>query len=262
MIDVQAQTDKREIPINMVGIRELKYPIKVRQKEGGYHNTVASINVYVNLHSKFRGTHMSRFIEIIDRFFGEEMTIFTVPTILQELRDAQKSETSQIDIVFPYFIRKTAPVSGITGMVEYEGSFKGRLDGKLDFRYGISAPVTAVCPCSREISDFGAHNQRGNVKLEVRTSKGNLMWFEDMVEMIESCASAPVFSILKRPDEKFLTEQAYSNPVFVEDIVRNLTSRIMQKSEVEWFRVEAENFESIHNHNAVAIVEKELQKPI
>lgn len=256
MKDVQSSPDHRDIPIDRVGVRDLRYPVKVRQQAGGYQQTIATINLYVDLHPRYRGTHMSRFVEIIDSVSGDELTVFTIPDILKEVRQKLDSTTAQIEMSFPYFLRRKAPVSGRSGMVDYQCRFWGQLDGALDFLYGVQVPVTSLCPCSKEISDRGAHNQRGLVSVDVRSRANELIWFEELIELVESKASSPVYSLLKREDEKFVTEQAYDRPVFVEDLVRNVAEALDRDDRVAWYRTEAENQESIHNHNAYALIER------
>lgn len=260
MIDVQSSFDRRGISIDRVGVRKLRYPILVRQMVGGLQQTIADIAVYVDLHAEYRGTHMSRFVEIIDEASGSEITGYTLPDLLEKIRTSLHSHTAEIELRFPYFLRKAAPVSGKTGLMEYMCRFHGRLDGKMDFLYGITAPVTSLCPCSREISERGAHNQRGEVTIEVRSNGGELVWFEELIEMAERCASAPLYSLLKREDEKWVTEHAYDHPAFVEDMVRTLAEELQNEERVTWFRIAAENFESIHNHNAFALIEREKKE--
>jgi len=260
MIDIQSTRDSRNISIDRVGVKNLRYPVKVRQMSGGYQQTVARISVLVDLQAQSRGTHMSRLVELIDSFSGQEMTIFTIPKILDQIRSRLESQTAEIDIQFPYFLRKKAPVSKTEGMVDYECNFHGRLDGKLVFQYGVTAPVSSVCPCSKEISDYGAHNQRGLVKVDIRSREGDLVWFEELIEIIESSVSSPIYSILKREDEKFVTENGYKKPVFVEDVVRDIAGKLEKDSRLSWFRIEADHHESIHNHNAFAVIERDLEK--
>ena len=256
MIDIQSTRDLRNISIDRVGVKNLRYPVKVREMSGGYQQTIARINVLVDLEAQNRGTHMSRLIELIDSFSGHEMTIFTIPEILNQLKSKLDSHTAEIDIRFPYFLRKKAPVSKVEGMVDYNCNFHGRLDGEMIFQYGVSAPVSSVCPCSKEISDFGAHNQRGNVSVDIRSKDNSIVWFEELIELIESCASSPRYSVLKREDEKFVTENAYLNPVFVEDVVRELAKKLEKDERLTWFRIEATHHESIHNHDAFAVIER------
>ena len=256
MIDLQSTPDHRGIGIDRVGVKGLRYPIKVRTRDGGFQQTIADFGLFVDLHPKYRGTHMSRFIEALDRFAELELTAFTIPDLLNDLRRRLDAETAEVEVGFPYFIRKSAPVSGKSALVDYRCHFVGQMDGTLEFRYGVTTPVTTLCPCSKEISDYGAHNQRSEVTLSIRSTESNLIWFEEMIEWVEACASAPVYSLLKREDEKFVTEQAYDNPVFVEDVVRALAEKLNANHAITWFRISSENFESIHNHNAFAMIER------
>ncbi|MBZ0266228.1 GTP cyclohydrolase FolE2 [bacterium] len=256
MKDVQSSYDSRGIPIDRVGVKGLRYPIKVLQRDNGLQSTIAEISIFVDLHPNFRGTHMSRFVEIIDNVSGEEITIHTIPKLLQTIKNTLKSNTAEIEIWFPYFIRKRAPVSGKTGLLDYQCHFRGRFDGRIDFVYGVKVPITSLCPCSKEISNRGAHNQRGLVSLDIRSEEDILIWFEELIEIIELNASAPIYSLLKREDEKFVTEQAYDNPKFVEDLVRNIALKLQKDERIKWFSVSAENIESIHNHNAFAFIER------
>jgi len=256
MIDIQASLDSRNISIDRVGVKNLHYPIKVRRPNNDYQQTIAEINVFVNLHPQFRGTHMSRFIEIVDKISGQELTVYTLPDILEKIRNKLGSETAEIDIRFPYFIAKKAPISKTVGMVDYQCHLYGRLDARIDFTYGVIAPVTSLCPCSKVISEYGAHNQRSEVSLDIRSKLSELIWFEEMIRIIESCASAPVYSILKREDEKFVTELAFNNPVFVEDIVRNIAVKVNGDDRITWFKIQACGHESIHNHDAFAVIER------
>ncbi|MDP8240397.1 MAG: GTP cyclohydrolase FolE2 [Candidatus Hatepunaea meridiana] len=260
MIDVQASPDTRNISIDKVGVKNLRYPIKVRQKAGGYQRTIAKINVFVDLFAEYRGAHLSRFVELIDGISGQELTVFTLPDILNSIKDRFDSMTAEININFPYFLRRKAPVSEKQGLMDYRCRFHGRLDGKMDFIYGVTAPVTSLCPCSKEISDRGAHNQRAEVSVDIRSKKGKLVWFEEIIDMIEASGSAPVYSILKREDEKYVTELAYDNPVFVEDIVRSIAEKLNVDKRITWFKVQVNSMESIHNHSAYAVIEKETGK--
>ena len=195
---------------------------------------------------------MSRFIEIIDTISGKELTVNTIPEILERTKHKLNSETAEIDIHFPYFVAKEAPVSHAVGLVDYQCNIYGQLKDDIDFRYGVVVPVTSLCPCSKEISDYGAHSQRCLVSLDIRTKHKEIIWFEELIELVESSASAPIYSILKREDEKFVTEQAYNNPVFVEDIVRDLILKMRDRHNIAWCAIHAESIESIHNHNAFA----------
>jgi GTP cyclohydrolase I len=254
MIDIQNQHDHRNIDIKKVGVKGIKYPIVVLDRTEGTQPVNATINIYVDLPHHFKGTHMSRFVEILNEFRGK-INIKTFHTILEKIRDKLHAKSAHMEIEFPYFIEKTAPVSGAGSHMEYLCSFSGHNDGtKTDFLVGVVVPVTTVCPCSKEISNMGAHNQRSMVTVKVRFRK--FFWIEDLIRMVESSASGEVYSLLKRVDEKYVTEKAYENPMFVEDVVRNVAQRLNGIDNFSWYSVEAENFESIHNHSAYAFVEK------
>ncbi len=254
MPDTQKMRDTRKIPIDKVGVKDIRYPIVVMDKNKEQQHTVARINMYVDLPHHFKGTHMSRFIEILNEHRGE-ITIRNLGQILQKMKDRLEASCAHMEMEFPYFIEKEAPVSRAKGLMEYQCRLRGTLGKEKDFLLSVEVPVTSLCPCSREISTQGAHNQRSAVKVEVRM--GKFIWIEDLIALVESCGSAPVYSLLKREDEKAVTEQAYDNPMFVEDIVRAVTVKLRAAPEIEWFRVECENFESIHNHSAYALVESE-----
>lgn len=265
MVDVQGKIDGRRIPIDQVGVSDLKYPIIVLDQQQVQQQTVANISMSVSLPRQFKGTHMSRFIEILNRHRGE-VTMRTLPVILHDLKGHLKAQTARIEVSFPYFVSKEAPVSKAKGLMEYECVFVGESTDKEDgFVFGVKVPITSLCPCSKEMSNYGAHNQRGVVAIDVRTCKDEdgkpqFIWIEELIDVAEKSASAPVYSILKRSDEKFVTEQAYDNPVFVEDIVRNVAIRMKQDSRVAWFQVKAVNQESIHNHSAFARIEWSRKK--
>jgi len=255
MIDVQNQRDPRNVEIQKVGVKNIRYPITVLDKAKGVQHTVANVNMYVSLPHHFKGTHMSRFIEILNKCKGD-ISIENFNNILQEMKQVLKARSAHLEIEFSYFVEKQAPVSGASGLMEYICRFCGSSneDGKDDFFVGIDVPVTTVCPCSKEISDQGAHNQRGTVTVKVRFKK--FIWIEDIIELVEQSASCDIYSILKRPDEKYVTERAYDNPMFVEDVVREVAKKLSADPNITWFSVESENFESIHNHSAYAYVEK------
>lgn len=249
LADVQSMPDDRRIPLQRVGIKKISYPITVLDKEKGSQQTVASVNMYVNLPHQFKGTHMSRFVEILNDF-RNEINITTFASILEEMKNRLNSMEAHLEIDFPYFIRKQAPVTGVSGLMEYRCGLQGTMTDTLDVTLIVTVPVTTVCPCSKEISAYGAHNQRGDVKVWVRFKK--FVWLEDIIEIVERSASSEIYSVLKRPDEKFVTEKAYERPMFVEDIVRNVYQGLLSLPDITWFAVEAENFESIHNHSAYA----------
>jgi GTP cyclohydrolase IB len=251
MQDVQNQRDHRNIPIDRVGIKNIKYPITVRDKREGQQPTVATINMYVNLPHRDRGTHMSRFVEML-HLFRPEVSLENFSVILEEMKRHLNAASAHIDVTFPYFIEKKAPVSKSIGLMDYTCRIIGVSDknGRIDLVSEVIVPISSVCPCSKEISDFGAHNQRGEVRLSTRFKK--FIWLEDMIALVEKSASCDVYSILKRVDEKYVTEAAFSNPKFVEDIVRDVAVQLNHDDNITWFTVSAENFESIHNHSAYA----------
>ncbi|MEA3464413.1 MAG: GTP cyclohydrolase FolE2 [Thermodesulfobacteriota bacterium] len=253
MPDMQQSADSRNIAIDKVGVKDVSCPIVIQDKNNISQHTVASINMYVELPHQFKGTHMSRFLEILNEYRGEDFTRDEMEGILSEMKRRLESNCAHIELTFPYFIEKLAPVSGARGLMEYMCRFIGTLREKKDFVLEVQVPVTSLCPCSREISCYGAHNQRSCITVAIRTNK--MVWIEDLISLIEGCGSAPIYSLLKREDEKFLTEQAYENPMFVEDIVRSATEGLKQIEEIDWFCVECENFESIHNHSAYATLE-------
>ncbi len=246
--DIQSEPDHRNIPINRVGVKDIRYPVVVLDRSEGSQHTVAKVNMYVSLPHQFRGTHMSRFIEILNRYMGGISTL-KVREILEEMKVQLDSETAHFEIEFPYFITKAAPVSGEEAKMEYTC----RLIANSDVDYymlEVKVPVLSLCPCSKEISNYGAHNQRSIFTIQIEAKEK--IWIEDIIEIAESSASSDIFSILKREDEKFITEKSYNNPVFVEDMVRNAAEKLMVKKGILWFSAESENMESIHNHSAYA----------
>lgn len=254
MIDVQNSPDDRQVEINKVGVKNIEYPITVLDKKNKVQHTVGKVNMYVNLPQHFKGTHMSRFIEILNEYRGT-INIKTIATILDKMKEKLNAESAYLEVEFPYFIQKRAPISGAKSLLGYTCQFLASLtNGRHSLIVGVTAPVTTLCPCSKEISQKGAHNQRSLVSVKVAFRK--FFWIEDLTRMMENSASSAVFSLLKRADEKFLTEKAYENPMFVEDVVRKIALRLSAHRNITWFSVESENLESIHNHNAYAYVEK------
>lgn len=253
--DTQNEPDHRRIAIDRVGVKALRYPMQVRDKHGTTHqSTVGTFALTVHLPHHFKGTHMSRFIEVLNAH-GPVFQVNEMDVVLKQLLERLDSEQAQVDIEFPFFLEKAAPVTGMKGMLDYQVKFEAgaKRSGEFDFILTVIVPVTTLCPCSKAISKYGAHNQRGQVTCAVRFT--DTIWIEDLIRLVEDCASSELYSILKRPDEKHVTERAYDNPVFVEDLVRAVAAKARQHPLVTWFRVEAENFESIHNHNAYALVE-------
>lgn len=257
MHDVQGQNDERRIPIDRVGVNDLRYPITVLDRDHEIQHTVASLTLSVSLPHHFKGTHMSRFVEILNEHRGE-VTMRTLPKILHAMKDRLEAESAHIEVRFPYFLERAAPASGARALVDYECHFIGISNGGHDdFILGVKVPVTSLCPCSKAISDYGAHNQRGHITIEVRSAPAEaggqtIIWIEELIEIAENSASAPVYALLKRADERHVTMQAYDNPVFVEDMVRNAAARLQSDERVAWFQVQAVNQESIHNHGAFA----------
>lgn len=249
LADVQGMPDDRNIPLQRVGIKNIRYPITVLDKANGVQHTVASINMYVDLPHQFKGTHMSRFVEILNKY-RREINIRTFEDILSEMKGRLEAREAHLEVDFPYFIEKPAPVTQARGLMEYGCGLHGAMTDRLDMILAVRVPVTTVCPCSKEISDYGAHNQRGEVRVLVRFDR--FLWLEDIISVVERSASSDIYSVLKRPDEKFVTERAFDRPMFVEDVVRCACEGLKALPGVTWFSVEAENFESIHNHSAYA----------
>ena len=257
MNDVQNSPDFRNITLDEAGIKDLQYPITLLDRKNDRQSTVASISMSVELPNHFKGTHMSRFVEVLAghtcEFDGR-----TIPAILAELKQVLDAQSARMTVSFPYFLVKEAPVTGTSAKMNYQCTFYGRSGpAGEDFVLSVSVPVSSLCPCSREISSYGAHNQRGHITIEVRSLTDEngipvIVWIEELIEIAESSASAPVYSVLKRPDEKYVTELAFNNPVFVEDMVRNVAERLLEDERLTWFQVTAENQESIHNHTAYA----------
>jgi GTP cyclohydrolase IB len=248
--------DHRNIEIDKVGVKNVKYPVIVLDRANGTQHTIATISMYVSLPKNYKGTHMSRFVEILHTH-KNMINMKDFPAILGEMKERLNAESAHMEVDFPYFIKKDAPVSGTPGYLEYLCSFVGHLDTHnvmKDFTVSVTVPVTTLCPCSKEISESGAHNQRGIVTVAVQF-KG-FFWIEDLIALVEDCSSCDIFSILKRQDEKFVTEKAFDNPKFVEDVVREVAERLHKEPNITHFTIEAENFESIHNHSAYAFLER------
>jgi len=252
--DKQSERDFRELRIDKVGVRGLRFPITVRDKAHTVQNTVATIGMFVDLPKEFKGTHMSRFIEVLNAH-GDIIHVENIDDILFALQQKFQARTSHLEIEFPYFMVKKAPVTGREGVMDYFARFDAAACGHhIDFVLTVKAMVTTLCPCSKAIATQGAHNQRGEVTVQIRSRKA--VWIEDLIAVIESSASSELYALLKREDEKAVTERAYENPVFVEDLVRNVALKLNAHPDVTWYKVEAENYESIHNHNAYACIEK------
>jgi GTP cyclohydrolase I len=252
--DKQSERDTRELRIDKVGVRGLRFPIQVRDKARSFQNTIATLGMFVDLPKEFKGTHMSRFVEVLNAH-GNIIHVENIMDILHELQKKLNSATSHLEIEFPYFLSKKSPVSRKESLMDYVARFDAAACGaETDFVLTVKVNVTTLCPCSKAIAKYGAHNQRGQVTVALRFKK--IVWIEDVIEIVEASASSELFALLKRQDEKAVTERAYENPVFVEDLVRNVAVRLNAHPLVTWYKVEAENYESIHNHNAYACIEK------
>lgn len=253
--DVQNLADIRQIAIDKVGIKAIRHPVKVKDKTGGAQHTVAIFNMYVHLPQHFKGTHMSRFVEILNTN-EREISVESFQIILKEMASRLEAQSGHIEMTFPYFINKSAPVSGVKSLLDYEVTFIGEIkNGKHDIKVKVLIPVTSLCPCSKKISAYGAHNQRSHVTVTIGLKV--FMWIEDMIAMVEAQASSELYGLLKRPDEKYVTERAYDNPKFVEDMVRDIATTFNNEPRIKNYIVECENFESIHNHSAYACISSE-----
>ena len=256
MEDVQNRQAEVAMPIDSVGVRSLQLPIRVSQREGGPQHSVATVELGVELPAAFKGTHMSRFVEALENW-NEDLSYISMKRLLEDILHRLQARKAQIIFAFPFFIRRLSPVSRASGVQGYACRVTGELgsgQSKLVFLLEIHAPVMTVCPCSKAISDEGAHSQRADVRIALRLKGFN--WLEEFIDIAEQAASSPTYPLLKREDEKFVTEQAFANPRFVEDVVRNVAGRLERHSQVTWFRVEVESYESIHAHNAYARIER------
>ena len=254
--DVQAHADTRQLPINRVGIKEIRHPVRLRDRSSGEQHTVATFNMYVSLPHNFKGTHMSRFVEILHA--EREVSVESFGHMLSTMTSRLEADTGHIEMSFPFFVMKRAPVSGVESLMDYRATLIGEhTRGHTDMWLRVAVPVTSLCPCSKKISAYGAHNQRSQVTITARLRRHSHMWIEELIEIAESEASCELYGILKRTDEKYVTERAYDNPKFVEDLVRDVATRLNQDERVAAYVVEAENFESIHNHSAYARIERD-----
>jgi GTP cyclohydrolase I len=253
--DVQSSPDARKLAIDKVGIKAIRHPMRIQERSGGIQHTIASFNMYVGLPHHFKGTHMSRFVEILNAH-EREITVDTFQRMLGEMAARLEAEHGHIEMSFPYFIEKSAPVSGVKSLMDYEVTFIGEIaKGRHSFAMKVLVPVTSLCPCSKRISERGAHNQRSHVTVTCRINA--FVWIEEIVDLIEKQASSELYGLLKRPDEKHVTERAYDNPKFVEDMVRDVAAVLNLDERVDAYVVESENFESIHNHSAYALIERD-----
>jgi len=254
--DVQSRADTRQIPINRVGVKDVYHPVRVKDRSNGEQHTIANFNMYVNLPHDFKGTHMSRFIEILHH--EREISVDSFRALLEEMTQRLNADAGHIEMSFPYFVMKKAPVSGVESLMDYRASLIGeRHQGRDELWLKVVVAVTSLCPCSKKISDYGAHNQRSHITIKARIREH--MWIEELIDIAEEEASCELYGILKRPDEKHVTEHAYDNPKFVEDMVRDIAVRLNKEERVLAYVVESENFESIHNHSAYALIEKDKE---
>jgi GTP cyclohydrolase I len=257
--DVQSRKDTRQIPINKVGIKDIRHPVRVKDRSMGEQHTIACFNMYVNLPHNFKGTHMSRFVEILNQH-EREISVESFKEMLREMAVRLEAESGHIEMRFPYFVNKKAPVSGVESMMDYDVTFIGEIhNGVGEMTIKVVVPVTSLCPCSKKISDYGAHNQRSHVTVTAHIT--DFVWVEEIIDLVEQEASCELYGLLKRPDEKSVTERAYNNPKFVEDMVRDVAARLNQEDRISAYVVESENFESIHNHSAYALIEKNKENP-
>lgn len=255
MPDVQGSSDQRRIAIDKVGVKNVVYPMRLRQKDGGEQATIATVNMFVSLPHYQKGTHMSRFLEVLNGYTSA-IRPDEIPAIAEAIRRRLDAADAHFSVAFTYFVNKKAPVTGMAGLMNYQVSFDCAVKpGVSDFVMSVKAPATSLCPCSKEISKYGAHNQRCEIEAKVRF-KG-MLWVEDLVSTLEHAASMELFAVLKRPDEKYVTEKAYENPKFVEDIVRDLALALERDKRVSWYSINSENFESIHSHNAYAEITRD-----
>ncbi|MEE9213135.1 MAG: GTP cyclohydrolase FolE2 [Phycisphaeraceae bacterium] len=263
MPDVQAAADTRNVPIDKVGVKHITYPITLHcPVTGGRQHTVARVNMYVGLPHYQKGTHMSRFLEVLNRHH-DVLRSDQIMDVCHDMKERLEAEEAHLELRFPYFIHKKAPVTGAAGMLDIAVTFEATSNGAPSedtFIMGVKVPATSLCPCSKEISAYGAHNQRCEIEVRVRFVAGKSMWIEELFDLIERAASAPVFAVLKRPDEKWVTEIAFDNPKFVEDIVRDLAMVLDDEDRIAWYQVNSENYESIHNHNAYAFIERDKRQ--
>ena len=251
--DVQGRADTRRLPINRVGVKDISHPVRVKDRSAGEQHTIATFNMYVSLPHNFKGTHMSRFVEILQT--EREISVESFRGMLATMTDRLEADTGHIEMSFPFFVMKRAPVSGVESLMDYRASLIGeRRNGHTDMWVKVVVPATSLCPCSKRISAYGAHNQRSHVTITARLR--HHIWIEELIEIAETEASCELYGILKRPDEKFVTERAYDNPKFVEDMVRDVATRLNADDRIAAYVVESENFESIHNHSAYALIER------
>lgn len=265
--DIQKSIDNRGTAIDQVGVSNVRYPVSVMTRDNGPQHTVATVAMSVNLPAHVKGTHMSRFIEVLSAYQGS-FSSERLPEVTQQVRERLGAERARIEIAFPYFISRPAPVTGKAALTDYDCWLRADVSADTEeIVIGLKVPVASLCPCSKEISDYGAHNQRGDIDVQIklmRDADGTtpMLWFEEIIDMAEASGSAPLYPLLKRPDERYVTMQAYDNPAFVEDIIRNLAVRLKGDARIAWFQIQVTNYESIHHHNAFAQVAWQRANPV
>lgn len=260
--DVQNSQDSRGIDLQKVGVKNVEVPLNIIQQDGLQQMVTARVTITVDLPSAFKGTHMSRFIEILNDWRTQKLLSIDLEGCLKQTIKKLKASSAYLKLEFKYFIDKKAPISGLTAPMGYNCTFEGILiNNKYEFFLSVIVPITTLCPCSKEISDYGAHNQRTEVRVKLSYDPDQIVWIEDLVQIIETSGSSPIFPILKREDEKFVTEKAYNNPKFVEDVIRDLVKELRKISILNWFEIECEAFESIHNHSAWAYQKEVVKAP-
>ena len=251
--DVQGSADTRQLAINKVGIKDIRHPVIVKDRSDGVQHTIANFNMFVFLPHQFKGTHMSRFVQILNDH-EKEISVSSFRDMLAQMATMLEADEGNIEMSFPYFVNKKAPISGVESLLDYNVSLIGEINnGIASTRIKIQVPVTSLCPCSKSISDYGAHNQRSHVTVNARTN--GFIWIEEIIDIVEKQASCELYGLLKRPDEKYVTERAYDNPKFVEDMVRDIAGELNKDDRIRQYVLESENFESIHNHSAYALIE-------
>ncbi|MEO6823927.1 MAG: GTP cyclohydrolase FolE2 [Nitrosospira sp.] len=256
--DVQSILDTRSIAIDKAGVKAIRYPVKITDRGNSVQHTIAVFNMYVNLPHNLKGVHMSRFVEILNSH-EREISVESFESVLRAMVEKLETESGAIEMTFPYFVDKMAPVSRVKSLLDYEVTFIGEIrKGSYGFTMKVIVPVTSLCPCSKQISAYGAHNQRSHVSISIRTN--SFIWIEELIKMAEDHASCELYGLLKRSDEKYVTERAYDNPKFVEDVVRDVAAVLNLDTRIVAYVVESENFESIHNHSAYALIERNKQK--
>ena len=254
LTDRQNETDLRGLRIDKVGVRGLRIPLQVRDKTHSLQGTVATVGMFVDLPMEFKGTHMSRFVEVLNSH-GSIVHVENLPDMLRLMQQRLHARNAHLEMEFPFFLVKKAPITGKEGVMDYTVRFDASMEGDVfDILLTVQTTLTTLCPCSKAISKYGAHNQRGIATVQIRSQE--IVWIEDVIAWCEASGSSEMYSLLKREDEKAVTERAYENPVFVEDLVRNIAEKLNLQPEISWYKVEAENQESIHNHNAYACIEK------